>query len=267
MGGFHGGHSGGGSHGGFHGGHHSSSHHYSSSSYHSTHSVIKGKHYINGKRYYGAYYGMSGNKPMTFLGAITLGIILLSLGIFLFFLLIKVSTTATITKTWDNGRYEMYDFEYSYNNKIYHGYGDDDFDSKNNYTINVGDKYTLYVSPINPSNYDFESNNGIGVFLLIFFGGIGTLILVSTITTKIKHNKELQNVGDINGDGKIDDKDLEYRDAINSGKSKGAFEGTYQASKENAYNENKIYRRCPHCDSILDDNAKFCPNCGSNLKE
>ena len=263
MGGFHGGQSGGGS-SGFHGGsHHSSSHHSSSSSHYSSHSVINGKHYINGKRYYGAYYGMSGNRPMRFGGIISIGIVLLAFGLFLFFFIFKVSTTATITKTWDNGIYELYDFEYEFNGKKYHGYGDDDFDSSNNYTINVGEKYTLYVSPTNPSDYDFESNNGLGIFCLLFIGGIGVLIIANAIRTKIKHNKELQLVGDINKDGIINDKDLEYADAINSGKNEGA----YKASKENAYMENKIYRRCPHCDSILDENAKFCSNCGSNLKE
>lgn len=262
MGGFHGGHSGGGgghSSGGFHGGSHNSG----SSSYHSAHSVIDGKHYINGKRYYGAYYGMSGNRPMKFGGVIAIGVVLIAFGLFLFFLMFKVSTTATITRTWDNGSYELYDFEYEYNGKKYHGYGDDDFDAFGHYTINVGDEYTLYISPTNPASYDFKSNNGVGVFCLLFVSGIGALIIIFSIRTKIKHDRELQLVGDINKDGKIDDKDLEYADAINSGKKEGA----YQASKENEYLEKKIYRRCPYCDSIVDENDKFCTNCGSNLKK
>ena len=56
-------------------------------------------------------------------------------------------------------------------------------------------------------------------------------------------------------------------DSIKKGEADGAYEGTRRATEENMYNEKKILRRCPYCDSILNDTDKFCPNCGSNLKE
>lgn len=299
MGGFHGGHSSHHSSGGFHSGSHHSSHSYSShrsyssgSHYHSSssgssytssysrpttsytpiHTMKNGHHYIHGKRYYGAYYGIRHGKPVTLASRIGIAIFLIIFGIFFFTLFFRVQTTATVTHTYTvrdayGDNYETYDFIYYYNGKPYYGYGDDDLSYSGTYTILEGETYTIYVSPTNPSTYSFENNSGWGFAFLIILGGIGTIILVKSIRIYIHHKKELEAVGDINGDGIIDDKDLEYADSLHQGKSEGAYEGIKKATEENTYQENKVYRRCAYCDSIVEPDDKFCPNCGSNLKE
>lgn len=286
MGGFHGGHSSGGhSGGGFHGGHSSHSSYHSShhSSYHSSsvtyvsrptivHTVRDGRHYLNGKRYYGAYYGVSGDRPRTFASYFSMGLVPFIIGLVIFFAFLRVGTTATVTDTYEtydqyHVKYEKYDFEYYFNGVRYSGYGDDDLDASGHFTILKGNHYEIYVNPINPSSYSFENNTAIGIIAFGILGSIGMFIMVRAVSIKRKHDKELAAVGDINKDGIINDADLAYAEALHQGEAHGAYEGTYQATKENEYLRNKVYRRCPHCDTILDDDAKFCPQCGSNLKE
>lgn len=273
MGGFHGGHSGGHS-GGFHGGSHSSYHHSSSSSYSPrpvvVHTVRGGHHYLNGKRYYGAYYGLSNGKPQTLGGILAIGFFCLLLGFILFAALFRVPRNATVTRVNKTGsyydQYEVYDFDYSYGGVTYHGYGDDDLNSDGSFSIKEGETYTVYVNPFNPSSYSFDNTATFGILAIIFLGGVGIIIIVRAFKIYRHHQKELEAVGDINGDGVIDDKDLEYADSINKGQADGAYEGVRKAEAENQYRANKIIRRCPYCDSIVDDDAKFCSNCGSNLK-
>lgn len=288
MGGFHGGHSSGGhSSGGFHGGSHSSYH----SSYHSSshssytsyssrpmvvHTVRNGRHYLDGKRYYGAYYGLQGGKPRSFATFFAMGFFSLLFGFLMFLIFFRVGTQATVTYAWratdSHGiPYEEYDFEYEFYGQTFKGYGDDDLsfngiDSKGEFTVKVGQTYELYVSPFNPASYSFTNTSVVGVVFFAIAGTLGAFIMTRAILIKRKHDKELAEVGDINGDGVINDADLAYADALRNGKNEGAFEGSYQASKENEYLRQKVYRRCPYCDSIVDDDAKFCAQCGSNLK-
>lgn len=275
MGGFHGGHSGGGhsSGGGFHGGSHSSFHSSSYSSYTRPtviHTVKNGRHYLDGKRYYGAYYGMQGDKPRSFGAFFAMGFFLLVFGILMFLTFFRVGTQARVTYAWkghdQSGPYELYDFEYYFYGEPHKGYGDDDLDYKGDFTVKVGETYEIYVSPFNPSSYSFKNTSTIGFVFFTISAAIGGFIMTKAVLIKRKHDKELAEVGDINGDGVINDADLAYADSLREGKNAGAFEGSYQAHKENEYLKQKVYRRCPHCDTILDDDAKFCPQCGSNLK-
>ncbi len=279
MGGFHGGHSSGGhsSGGGFHGGHHSSSHSYhggSHSSYH-VHTVVHGHHYINGKRYYGPNYGMNGSgKVISFFTSLLIGIIFLLVGIGLYVLMATPKTaTATITNTWiaSDGyeKYEGYDFEYSYGGKTYTGYGDDDLAYDGSYTINVGEKYTLYLHVYSNSSYSFKNNTDIAVVLGLIFGGVGLLLTLNTLRIHIKYKKKLQEIGDINGDGKLDEADIEYAEKLNHGKADGAYDGAREATAYNTYNEiKKDFRKvCPYCGSYANPTDSFCTNCGGRLSE
>ena len=266
MGGFHSGHSSGG--GGFHGGHsHSSSHssYHSSRSYHSTRIYYGG----GGHSYY--YGGGRGRRSTLLTKYLIFGILSIVLGILILIALMDVAVKAKITKASIVGsgydKYEVYDFEYEYLNKTYHGYGDDDLDYNGELTIREGEIYTLYVNPFIPSKYKFESDASIAITMFLMFTAGGIALIVVGIVSHKKFKAELAKVGDANKDGVIDEKDLEYAEKVAQGQADGAYEGTKTATAENTYQEKKIYRRCPFCDSIVDDDAKFCPNCGSNLKD
>ncbi len=263
MGGFHGGHSSG-SHGGFHGGGHSShsSHHYRSTSYHSTRIYHSSGH--------GFYFGgQRGRKATLLTKYLIFGILSIMFGILILVALMDVAVDAKITNTSIIGsgydKYEIYGFEYKFNNKTYYGHGDDDLSSTGELTIEEGQTYTLYVNPFIPTKYKFDSDASAAIVMFLIFAAGGTTLIVIGIINYKRYKAELEKVGDINKDGVVDEKDLEYADKIAKGKAEGAYEGTKAATAENTYQEKKIYRRCPYCDSIVDDNAKFCPNCGSNL--
>lgn len=264
MGGFHGGHSSG-SHGGFHGG----SHHSHSSGHRSYRSSSVRVHYGPGVGIH-----ISGNAPKKsrlsqIIGCFFGAFITILFGIIFLIALMDVAVKATITKTNISStgfsKYEVYDFEYKYNNKTYYGYGDDDLDSNGELTINVGETYTLYVNPFIPSNYKFNSSAVIAVLLFIVLDGVGIFLIIKGALGIKKYRRLLQQVGDANKDGIINEDDIDYAEAKAKGKTDGVYEGTKTAETENAYQENKIYRHCAYCDSIVDEDAKFCPNCGASL--
>lgn len=261
MGGFHGGHSGG---GGFHGGHSSGSHS-SFRSYNSHTTVYVGnvetRTYNNveqetivykGKTYKKPDYGTSNGKRMTFKGAVSLGGFLVALGLFLLMILLRVRTDAVITKTSlanDGDYYEVYDFEYKRNGKTYKGYGDDDayydyYTDTYRYSILEGEVYDIYVSPIIPSIYDFSSSANVGAAFCQIFTVAGVVIIVSSIYKRKKFLESLEELGDLNGDGKIDEGDFDY-------------------AKNHPYQEPKIQKKCPYCESVLDDDATECKSCGA----
>ena len=267
MGGFHGGHSSGGG-GGFHGGHSShsshSSHSYRSSSYRSTriyHTSGGGAHVSTPR----------GRRSSILIKSIVFGLIFIMIGIVAFTLLFDVAVKATITKASitgpENDKYEVYDFEYQYNNHTYYGYGDDDLTSSGELSIDVGETYTLYVNPIAPTNYKFDSDAAAGIVMLLIFVSAGITFIVIGLVNFMKIQKELKRIGDANRDGVVDERDLEYAAKLASGQADGAYEGAKAAEAENTYLKNKVYRRCKYCDSIVGDDARFCHNCGSNLQE
>ena len=263
MGGFHGGHSGGHS-GGFHGGSsrshssHSTTHHYSHSSF----------HIYSGGRSSNSY---NRSRVANIFVYFFLSILFIIFAIVAFALCMDVAVKATITKAQitksGNYKYEVYDFEYKYNNMTYYGYGDDDLAADGSLSIKEGETYTLYVSITNPSDYRFKSKATIAIVALIGFGGLSIFFLTKGIILFIRFKRQLRQIGDANNDGLINESDIDYAEAKNSGIADGIYEGTKKAETENAYLKNKIYRRCPYCDSIVDDDAKFCPNCGSNLND
>ena len=192
--------------------------------------------------------------------SIIFAIIVLFIGIFLFTHIYTESHVATVTNVnlaTDRGEhYETYDFVYVVNGRQYTGHGDDDllyYYSDNNfeYSVKVGEKYTIYTDLLNPSNYQYESHNG-GAFLVLFVAlGIAALIIGNTINNLKLYKKRLESIGDLNGDGKIDEKDLEiYLSRMN----------TMGDKKEELQN-----RVCPYCDSLVPINDRFCKQCGAAL--
>ena len=271
MGGFGGGHSGGGgfhgghsSGGGFHGGHSGGGFHSSGgyrSSYRPHHSTFI---YVGGRRYDvgggSSNNSNNGYKKPAVAASIIFAIIVLFIGIFLFTHIYTESHVATVTNVnlvTDRGEhYETYDFVYVVNGRQYTGHGDDDllyYHSDNNfeYSVKVGEKYTIYTDLLNPSNYQYESQNG-GAFLVLFVTlGIAALIIGNTINNLKLYKKRLESIGDLNGDGKLDEKDLEiYLSRMN----------TMGDKKEELQN-----RVCPYCDSLVSINDRFCQQCGAPL--
>ena len=274
MGGFHGGHSGGGG-GGFHGGSHHSSH--SSGSYHSggyhSHHHYYGGVYIGGR---GSYNGQSNpSKPVSFFTSLIVGIVLAVIGIILFIALATpISATAVITKTskthdYNYVEYEVYDFEYTVAGKTYTGYGDDDLTASGDYSILVGEKYTVHVRLLNHSNYSFKDQTPIAAIVSSIFLLIGLGLAINATRVYIAYRKRLKEVGDANGDGVINEKDIEYVDKKGSGMADGAYDGARAATAENVYNEMKKDPRkvCPYCNQYVDEKDLFCPHCGGQITE
>ncbi|MBQ9899979.1 MAG: zinc ribbon domain-containing protein [Acholeplasmatales bacterium] len=276
MGGFHGGHSGGHS-GGFHGGSHHSSHSSGGGYHHHSHHVVGGVHYIDGRRHYGPYYGMSGNgKPISFFTSLIVGIVFIFIGLIVFLSLSTPRTaTAVITKTSmatdteTNQKYEVYDFEYEVGGKTYTGYGDDDLTASGDYSILEGEKYTIHVHLLNPADYSFNDQTPLAAIIGGIFWVIGLALSANTIRVYIAYKKKLKEVGDANGDGIVNEKDIEYADKKESGMADGAYDGARDATAENVYNEMKKDTRkvCPYCDSFVAPDANFCVNCGGKLTE
>ena len=240
MGGFGGGHSSGGSHGGFGGGHYSSNGSYSK------------RVFFHG-RYYNYSYGSHNGKPMGFVSAIVSGVIIFLVGLFIFFLTFTNETMATITKAdfavdSNHTTYEIYEFEYNYNNQTYTGHGDDDVIynfGEYKFRYNVGESYPLYVHFINPSWYDFEDSKYIAVIALSLTSFISGSIIISTLFTRKRRQKILSEIGDYNHDGKIDEKDID----------------TYSG------NTNQSDINIKDFDNIAKTPVRYCKYCGNKLYE
>lgn len=102
-----------------------------------------------------------------------------------------------------------------------------------------------------PESYSFESENG-PAFILLFIGlGLGALIIGNTINNLKLYKKRLEAIGDLNGDGKLDEKDIEI----------------YLSRKNNLDDKKEELqnRVCPYCDSLVSINDRFCQQCGAAL--
>ena len=74
------------------------------------------------------------------------------------------------------------------------------------YQFKVGEKYTIYVSLINPENYEFEAENGAAFILLFVALGIAALIIGNTINnlklySVLTLNNEIQTIIGYDDDG------------------------------------------------------------------
>ena len=134
------------------------------------------------------------------------GIILILLGILFMFLLSQAKVSATITEKNDFFDVVKYEFSYEYNGNTYYGNGKDDIIYSDN--LNVDSKHDIYVNVINPSDYSFDVNYS-NIILLITFSAIGGILLVYGVVARRKYLVSIKFVGDLNKDGKIDEKDYE----------------------------------------------------------
>lgn len=267
MGGFHGGHSSGGG-GGFHGGHSGGGSFHSHSRgprYHTT--IIHTGGYTSSYNQYGRK-----NSKKSFISSFLGGLIAIVVGIILFIAIATPKTTyATITRTNTVGSrydmYEVYDFEYEYNGKTYYGSGDDDLNSDGSYNINVGETYTLYLHVYSNASYEFENQTKGAIIVSAIFILIGGFFVINTVLLYKKYKKRLAEVGDANGDGVVNEEDIEYAEKKNSGKADGVYDGARAATADNTYDEMRKDPRkvCPYCGSFADVNDSFCQNCGGKL--
>lgn len=268
MGGFHGGHSGGGG-GGFHGGSHSSFSHHSYS--HSSHSHYSGGIFISNRS-----INVSGGSRKASIPETTfIGILLIIIGIISFlFIATPRHTIATIIDTdiaTDSyEKYEVYDFEYYVNGIRYTGYGDDDLNADGTLSIEVGEKYTLYLRLLGDTSYSFSDQTPTGFLIGGVLSAFGIFAIAHAVKAYVKFRKELAEVGDANGDGKVDKYDIEYAKKKKTGMADGAYDGARDATAENVYDElrkEKPKRVCPYCGSLVGDEHLFCVQCGGRLSE
>ena len=134
------------------------------------------------------------------------GLVLILLGILFMFLLNQAKVTATITRKNDFFDTVQYDFSYEYNGNTYYGNGKDDIAYSDK--LNVNTEHDIYVKVINPSDYSFDVNYS-NIILLIIFSTVGGILLIYGVVARRKYLVSIKFVGDLNKDGKIDEKDYE----------------------------------------------------------
>ena len=125
----------------------------------------------------------------------------------------------------------------------------------------------VYLHIYSNSSYSFENSTGIALVLGLVFGGIGILLISNTLRIHIKYKKKLEEIGDINGDGLLNEADIEYAEKLNEGKADGVYDGARDATAYNTYNEmKKDFRKvCPYCGQYANETDSFCSHCGGAL--
>lgn len=164
------------------------------------------------------------------------GYVFIFLGILFMFLLKQDRALAEITSITNNTETVSYTFTYTYKGDIYQGKGEDDIKFYD--TLSTTGAHIIYVKEINPADYSFNQDPA-NVILLVLFEIIGGALLIYGIVTRRKYLVSIKFVGDLNKDGKIDEKD-------------------YEIYKINEAIGVKI-------DVTGKKNYKFCPYCGENL--
>ena len=192
-----------------------------------------------------------------------IGYIFIALGVLFFFLLEEYQYKATITSTsWVTDAqgevYEVYSFSYTINGKEYIGRGDDDaaytLDNERYFDIALGEEYTIYASIISPEKYQFEPTNT-NVAIAILLSGVGIAFFLIGFISRRKFLVSIQHIGDLNNDGKINEKDLII---FNHQEYEKRMEEFNKSSKNN--------RRCAFCGSKISKDELFCSFCGAAKK-
>ena len=174
--------------------------------------------HLEGKKPSRYEYGRWGNgKPLSFLSSMIIASIIIIVGIVCFiFVSTPNKTTAYVTNTMvlsdSDGYYEGYDFYYVYDGKTYTGHGNKDLNKDGTFKIKVGDTKKIYLHIYDDSKYELSDKSGYSLLCLFVFCGMGLLIMINSIRIFIKHKKVLAEIGDANGDGKVNEKDLDYSD-------------------------------------------------------
>ena len=199
-------------------------------------------------------HGQSKNNKVITSTCRYLGYVGVLFGIVLLILFYPHTCKATITETNIVSRfgdtYETYQFSYEFGGVLYFGSGDDDLAYVNGgyeKTILEGDVYDVYVALVSPSDYQFERGNlatGFGVGILVF----STVLIVVGALTRKKYLISIRHIGDLNGDGKVNEKDIEIY-------NKQAYLNMFEN-----YTKRDL---CPYCGSKLDKKSLFCTKCGA----
>ncbi len=192
-----------------------------------------------GKSYETPIYGLYYGKLFSFAQFVTMLIVLMIIGLGLFVLAFEFETTAIVTDAHESYHvdvYNEYNFEYEIFGKTYHGHGKSMYGSRR---VHSGDELDIYVHLYNFSYYD-KKNSGAPyvVFVVLPHEIICIVLLSSAIKKHRKHKKDIQEIGDINHDGKVDEADFK--------------------SLPNMYE-----KKCPCCGAYIDIVDKECPHCGT----
>lgn len=198
-----------------------------------------------------------GTRVCRVFGYITLGLGLLF--IFLFHTKTSIATITDANQKYDyHGiAYEEYTFRYTVDGKYYYGVGDDDlvYDyQKGRYVfdIEVGEEYPIYYYMVNPSSYSFSKEPFAPLYVILIISG-SVLIIIGIVFRK-KYLKSIEYVGDLNNDGKINEKDLII---YQKKKSEENLAKMAEAAKK--------YINCPFCDAKIKKDERNCPFCGGVL--
>ncbi len=242
--------------GGFHGGHHGGGHHGGGFHSHSSFSFSGGS-----SRHH--YYGGGYRENLTIEQKMGVSIIGAIVGILLIIFWFKVPTTATITATnvykENSVYYEEYSFDYDMYWHTFEGYGEDKLGYDSSYLpTKVGEKYTLYVSPFIPTYYDYDTGFLTYGIMALIFTPIEIFVFIYNLSLYRDKRRRLLLIGDLNGDGVIDEKDLEFK----------RLQDLTEANKSNNSIENKTNTKlnfCLDCGFSISENETKCPNCGKSF--
>lgn len=201
--------------------------------------------YHKGKKYNIPYYGSILGTRLSFIASIIIGSLLSFIGLILIFFLSTVTKSATIinTKRSFDGAYVIYEFEYNYLDKTYVGNSEVRL-GYSGQEYHVGDTLEIYVYSYNGSKYELSSNAHYILVVILFIMGPGFIEIGISIYRRKMHLKDLEEIGDINNDGIIDEKDFNALPTIPNVKN----------------------IKCPNCGESIYFDALICPKCKINIK-
>lgn len=190
-----------------------------------------------------------------------IGYVFLAIATIFLFLFGTASTTATVDSVNMatgpyNEKYEEYTFNYTVGSIVYHGNGEDDLVYKNGtyvYDIEVNDVYPIYYYRVAPQFYSFSKDPQIGWVITFYI--TGAIFLIIGIVFRRRYLKQIDFVGDLNGDGKINEKDLEL------------YQEKLKKIQEEFVNTDTVIKKCPFCDKTVAQDEGNCPYCGGVLKK
>ena len=219
----------------------------------------------NGKTYFVPAYGSLNGKAMPFWLSLLIIILLCVLLVFGGYALLTHKESATITKVDTIGTKEIFEYTFNYNGVSYSGKGEAEFiwsDEGYIEPYKLNESYPVFVHKINSNWHSFDDSNPMGIFLIIFSGFLIVFYIIGAIAIYKKRKKVFNEVGDVNGDGKANMKDILALDKKESFFSFCKYCGSELNELkqcENCLNAGKVMY-CKYCGNLLDSNH-FCTKC------
>lgn len=198
------------------------------------------RRYHNGKKYNIPYYGYILGTRLSFIASIIIGLLWSFIGLIIIFFLSTVTKSATIinTKPSFDRDYVIYEFEYNYLGKSYVGNSKERL-GYSGQEYHVGDTLEIYVYSYDGSKYELRSNARYILFVILILVVPGFTEIGISIYKRKMHLKDLEEIGDINNDGIIDEKDFNALPTI----------------------PNVTNKKCPNCGESIYSKALICPKC------